>query len=343
MLTIRRKGDGDWYYIRGTVKVGKKSRYVAEHATGCRERQVAENYRINLEREIQQELLHGSAGRSHGLTVADALMLYLDRPEGLHKMDIWRVGELNHTLGDYALADVADGWSVFKADRCKGLAPATVERFRATLQAALNYAAADRGIDAPKLAKVRFKNEIIRWLSVAERDRLLAAYAPHVRPIMLTLAYQGCRTQEALQLRWEHVDMGAGRMYFVRTKNGEPRMIKMHPLVFAAVEALWKTRKRPVAGHVFLNRLGKPYGDTRDYKLPGGNPLRKAHETACKRAGIEGFRIHDWRHHWASWAVMNGVDLLTIKKLGGWKSLRMVERYAALSTEHMDAAILKIA
>ena len=39
---------------------------------------------------------------------------------------------------------------------------------------------------------------------------------------------------------------------------------------------------------------------------------------------------------------MSGIDLETIKRMGGWKSLRMVERYAAVSTEHMEHAIEKI-
>ncbi len=48
------------------------------------------------------------------------------------------------------------------------------------------------------------------------------------------------------------------------------------------------------------------------------------------------------RHHWASWCVMSGIDLETIKRMGGWKSLRMVERYTAVSTEDMAAAVTKI-
>ena len=39
---------------------------------------------------------------------------------------------------------------------------------------------------------------------------------------------------------------------------------------------------------------------------------------------------------------MEGVKLETIRRLGGWKSLRMVERYAAVSTEHMAAAVAKL-
>jgi integrase len=94
---------------------------------------------------------------------------------------------------------------------------------------------------------------------------------------------------------------------------------------------------------VFLNVRGQPYADTRDYSLPGGNPIRKAHATACRRAGIRDFTPHDWRHHWASWCVMSGVDLVTLKRMGGWTTLAMVDRYAALDTEHMAAAIRKLA
>jgi integrase len=81
----------------------------------------------------------------------------------------------------------------------------------------------------------------------------------------------------------------------------------------------------------FLNRLGKPCADTRDRLWPGGNPLAKAHATAIARMakrrtplrpnGGEDFRIHDWRHHWASHCVMSGMDLLTLKRLGGWTPL----------------------
>ncbi len=40
---------------------------------------------------------------------------------------------------------------------------------------------------------------------------------------------------------------------------------------------------------------------------------------------------------------MSGCDLRTLQLLGGWASLRMVERYAAVSIDHMAAAIRRLA
>lgn len=40
---------------------------------------------------------------------------------------------------------------------------------------------------------------------------------------------------------------------------------------------------------------------------------------------------------------MAGVDLRTVQELGGWKQLRMVERYAYLSAGHKAQAVERIA
>ena len=71
----------------------------------------------------------------------------------------------------------------------------------------------------------------------------------------------------------------------------------MHARVEAALRPLWDARDRPTSGHTFLNHLGKPYTDTRKLVVQGGNPLASVHATACKRAKIEDFTVHDWRHH----------------------------------------------
>jgi integrase len=342
VLTLRRRGKV--FHVRGSIRYGKEVREIKEHSTGCSERSAAEAYVHKLETEIRDEILHGAAGRARRLTCAEAMHLYLERPGGLHRMDVWRLGELGEVLGDVTIARVLDGWSDFQQQRCAGLAPATVDRFRATLQAALNHTGRAQGFAPPKIPPVRFSNERIRWLTKPQQEAMLAAYAEHARPIALMLCFQGCRTQEALQLQWEDVSLDRATVWFGRTKTGVPRTVALHARVLEALMAL----SGPRQGHVFRsirkdaqgNRL--PYADTRDYKLPGGNPLRRVHGTACRKAMVRDFTVHDWRHHFASWCVMSGVDLPTLQRLGGWKDIRMVVRYAAVSTEHMAEAMARV-
>jgi integrase len=69
---------------------------------------------------------------------------------------------------------------------------------------------------------------------------------------------------------------------------------------------------------------------------------KKIIPAALRGAKIADFRFHDLRHTFASRLAMEGVDLLTIKKLGGWNSLSMVQRYAHLSPSHRRTAIERL-
>jgi len=277
------------------------------------------------------------------MTIADAGLAYMNRPGGVRSYDLWRLDQLNTEIGDYAVSKSREAFAHFKRQRCAGLAAATVDRFRAVLQAAINYAAAAEDFEAPKVRRTeRITNRRFTWLSRDQEARLIDAYASHVRPIAITLAYQGLRIGEALRLDWRHVNWAGNSLFIADTKTGEPRSVSLHDRTRVALHALYVAAGSPADGCVFLNRLGEPYADPRTYRLPGGSPIRKAHATACARAGITGFRVHDWRHHWASWCVMSGIDLETVRAEGGWKTLRMVERYATVSAEHRAEAMKKL-
>lgn len=55
------------------------------------------------------------------------------------------------------------------------------------------------------------------------------------------------------------------------------------------------------------------------------------------KAGIEDFRWRDLHHRWASWHVQQGTPLHVLQELGGWSDIRMVQRYAHLSADHLYA------
>jgi integrase len=218
-----------------------------------------------------------------------------------------------------------------------------VQRFRATFQAAINHLARDEGFDAPKLPRGdRVNNKRLRFLLSDQANRLVASYAKHVRPIVTMLRWQGPRIGEALRLEWVHINWSANSIFIAEAKNGEARTLTMHKRTRAALHRLWVSRGSPKDGRVFLTHRGLPYADARKSKFPSGSGIKKAHATACRRAKISDFHVHDWRHSWASNCVMAGIDLETIRVEGGWKSLKMVERYAAVSAAHRTRAMAKL-
>jgi hypothetical protein len=144
MLTIRRRGKN--FHVRGSIRVGRETRIVKEHSCGTDRRDDADAYRSKLEAEIRYEILHGRGGRTHTMTIADAGIRYMERPGGVRSYDLWRLDQINKVVGDSSIAGAADAWSQFKRVRCGGLAPATVQRFRAIFSAAINYLAAEEGL-----------------------------------------------------------------------------------------------------------------------------------------------------------------------------------------------------
>ena len=136
---------------------------------------------------------------------------------------------------------------------------------------------------------------------------------------------------------WQDVDWAASS---IRLQDGGT--IRISRRSRRQLETFWALRGSPAADCVPIEDLALPYADPRSYKFPSGSPIKKAHASACRRAGTAHFTVHDWRHHWACQCVMAGIDLETIKQEGGWKSLRMVERYATVSAAHRVRAMAKL-
>jgi len=164
-----------------------------------------------------------------------------------------------------------------------------------------------------------------------EEERLMEALESDAdRQRLIVLLHTGLRKSEFLGLRWKDVDLRTGVLSIPRSKNGETRHIPMT----SAVRAVLAQLPRPLTGTslVFSNSIG-------------GRDLRWAEKTfpkAVSAARIDDFRLHDIRHTFASRLAMAGVDMLTIKDLGGWKSLAMVQRYAHLSPSHRSEAIERL-
>jgi integrase len=182
-----------------------------------------------------------------------------------------------------------------------------------------------RRIERPKQPRSR-----VRWITPEEAERLIAASAKHLRPLLIFLLYTGARAAEALYLDWQQVDLRRGEVQFLDTKNGEARGVPLHPRVAETLATLTGR-----SGSVFRRPNGKPYSP----KADGGGQIKTGFRGACRRAGITDFSPHDCRHTWATWHYAANRDLPALMKLGGWKSEKMVLRYAHVNVGHLAQTI----
>jgi integrase len=217
---------------------------------------------------------------------------------------------------------------------------ATINRYLATLSHMLNIAKREwRLIDRNPVADIAKKKEArgrTRFLTDDERNTLLDACAksewPQLHTLVVLAISTGARRGELINLRWDMVDLKAGKAVVTETKNDKARTL---PLVGKALEALrlMKLQGSAASEYVFPNPSGFPG--------PFGHFDHRWRD-ALKEAALEGFRFHDLRHCCASYLAANGASLLEIADVLGHKTLAMVRRYSHLTQSHKATVIEKM-
>jgi site-specific recombinase XerD len=175
-----------------------------------------------------------------------------------------------------------------------------------------------------------------------EEDAVRRALPPELRPLFIVSVHTGLRWSEQVKLRWRDVDLHSGVITVPRSKHGEARHVPINSVVRSVLFDLGLHRERPddSSEHTFACRYKQA-----DKFFP--KAVGRAQEE-LKRAGkdasrLESYTWHGNRHTFASRLVMAGVDLRAVQELGGWKSLKMVERYGHLAPDHLRAAVERLA
>jgi integrase len=326
---VRRCKSPNWI-IRGTLRGVR-----IEESTGTDNKKIAEEIRAKREAEILAQSVYG---RRATATFAEAALNYLEN--GGNKRFLDRV--IRH-FGTTPLAKI-DQDAIDRGAR--GVYPnvsgATRDRQFYTPASAVIKHAAKRGwcsqiiMERPEKPPGR-----ARWITPEEAERLIAACNEALRVLVIFLLYTGARIGEALWLDWRDVDLVRGHVTFPvnpqegrRTKNNEARGVPLHPRVRAALANL------PHRDSEVFRRLdGRPYERLRENDTSAGDRIKKGFAGACKRAGIKNFTPHDCRHTWATWHYAKNRDLLALQRLGGWKTLAMVTRYAHVNVGELAHTI----
>ena len=88
-----------------------------------------------------------------------------------------------------------------------------------------------------------------------------------------------------------------------------------------------------------VRRIDNPYVFPSKEPASHGADLPKSWEGFLVKASVEDFRWHDLRHTFASRLVTAGVDLYTVSKPLGHHDIKMTQRYAHLSPDHLHQAV----
>jgi integrase len=325
---VRRPKSPHWI-IRGTLRGVR-----VEESTGTDNKKIAEEIRAKREAEILAQSIYG---RRATATFAEAALSYLENGGNKRFLD-----KVIRYFGTTSIAKIdQDAIDVGARKVYPNTSGATRNR---QFYTPVSEHAAKRGW-SPHIAMERPEKPPgrLRWLTSEEAERLIGACGRHLRPLVIFLLYTGARIGEALWLDWRAVDLNRSHVTFPvdpnegrRTKNNEPRGVPLHPRVRAALANLSHRE-----GEVFRRPDGKPYERLRDDEndTSAGNRIKKAFAAACKRAGIKGFTPHCCRHTWATWHYAKNRDLLALQRLGGWKSLAMVTRYAHVNVGELAHTI----
>ncbi len=345
-INVERLASGD---LRWTVNVmvdGKRIHRAIGTESGGVTRTQCEEYIEQARTEARAGRFNLPKGRKLALTFATAADDYLDRLEkdenGKNLKVKKRHGRLY--LKPHFGTKRLDAISTFDVERYKktragdGAAPATVNRELATLSHIIAKAVEWKWIDHAPVRPKKTKEGPGRIVALGDEqcDALLrAAVAGPDLDCWLFIAFglnTAMRHAEILAARWEDLDLAANRLFIPKAKAGA----REQPITKELADLLRKERenREDRKGWIFPS----PHKDAKE-----GHRVRMdaAFRVAVIAAGLDPRVVtpHVMRHTAITKLVQAGVDLPTIQRISGHKSLAMVSRYAHVHGQHIDRAI----
>lgn len=345
-ITATRIADGDTRWTVNVMISGRRVHRVIGKASEGVDWAACLAFVERVRTEERQERLSLPTGRKTWLSFKQVAERYLDRMErGGGRNLKAKKQHLNQWLIPYFGNQRADTLTEFTVNTYKRrrldqkAAAGTVNRELASLKHMLRDAAKAKDIKVVPCTFAMLTESKGRTivLSNEEADALMkGAVADQDPDTWLFVAFglnTAMRHSEILRARFDEIDWDRGRLHVGKAKAGG-REQPLTPALVAMLRGEREQRSDPV-GFVF-----KPRGPT---KSTDGHrhTMQKSFARAVTRGGLDVERItpHVMRHTAITRLVEAGIDLPTIQRISGHKTLAMVLRYAHVSGAHIDAAV----
>jgi integrase len=326
-ISVNAMIDGQRIHRRGFATVSEATSFLDQAKTEAR------HGRLNLPQGRKLALNFAKA--------ADDYLTRLDQTGG--KNLIAKRRQLRTYLKPHFGAQRLDGISNFAIERYKkmrrdtGAAPATIDRELATLSHLLNRAVEWKWLDRLPARPKKFNEDQGRIVALDDDqcERLISAARASADPDLWLFVEFGLSTamrhREILSTRWDRIDFVRCRLFLPDAKAGQ----REQPITKALAEILTHERemRNDQNGWIFpARRTGK--SETYDR-------MTKPFKAAVLSAGLDPTVVtpHVLRHTAITRLVEAGVDLATIQRISGHKTLAMVLRYTHVHGKHIDRAI----
>ena len=360
-ITFQRLMDGDGCFsVNVMVDQRRVHRVIGRESEGVT-RTTAESFIANLRASSRVERLNLPHGRKVTLTIAAAVPRYLERLSQEGGLDLKRKKQrfeqaIMPFLGTRPLSQLSTSdierykkyrlsqpvctrQSATAGAQARLNKPATVNRELAALSHLISKAVEWGWTSRPaaRIHRLKEGNGRITYLTAAQVARLLDAAKADQNFQIYAFIFIGVRTgmrkSEILATQREHVDVEARTIYVPHAKAG-PRTQPITAELAAFLDTYIETL--PPGTPWLFPSVEARSGHTID--------VRKAFVRCVKRAGLDPKQVvrHTLRHTAITHLVQAGVDLPTVKRISGHKTMAMVERYAHQSGAHIAAAMDKL-
>lgn len=180
-----------------------------------------------------------------------------------------------------------------------------------------------------KLVRPKKEKRLPRYITPEQVSQLLEATEYRKHQLMFLLFYStGLRLSELRLLLWEDIQFGEGILIVRKGKGAKDRIVVLHSEM-SDLLIEYRKGQHPNQQLVFEGKLPNVPIACRSVQWAFINARRKA-------------KLPDWvtphtlRHSYATSALKNGTDILTLRELLGHKKLATTARYL-----HLDTAFLK--
>lgn len=368
-ITFERQASGDGVFTVNVMVDGQRIHRVIGRESDGTTRTQTEEFIEKARQDAKAGRLNLPKGRKLAMTVGEAARKYLERlgESGGKDLKMKKMRLDLHIVpffDDMPLAKISSfdierykkqrqqetiivrprGKAIERApEKAATVKPATINRELAVLSHLLNKASEWGWIERTAARITRYQegqgritylttDQIKRLIDVAKADGNQIIY-----PFIVIALETSMRKMEILGIRKENISVER-RIIYIPAVVGETK-------TGAREQPITQHLANFLAGYVEAAQPGTPWL----FPSPGAKSghamdIRKPFRRVVKAADLDPDQVvrHTLRHTAITHLVQAGVDLPTVKRISGHKTLAMVERYAHQNGAHIDSAMEKL-